>query len=95
MYTGRVLARWHGRRQDLDGTIKNGSQNWPTPRYLVRRAQRRLTITPDGFFAGSAWKYRRNGASSEVSAFSVQQFWEHLYRPDLVEQCSRAIRTPL
>ena len=45
-----------------------------------------LTITPKGFFAAS----RKGTAMLEVvrgfEPFSVMQFYDHLYRPDLVEQ---------
>lgn len=45
-----------------------------------------LTITPAGFFAGSAHGNDFLSVSKGLDVYSVDQFYSHLYRPDLVEE---------
>ena len=45
-----------------------------------------LTITPKGFFAASRRGTEMLGVVRGLEPFSVMQFYDHLYRPDLIEQ---------
>jgi WD40 repeat protein len=45
-----------------------------------------LTLTPEGFFATSAKGTEMLSVVRGLEAFSIMQFYDHLYRPDLVEQ---------
>lgn len=45
-----------------------------------------LTMTPKSFFAGTALAAERLSAVKGTDVFSIRQVWDHLYRPDLVEE---------
>jgi WD40 repeat protein len=45
-----------------------------------------LAMTPEGFFATSAKGTEMLGVVRGLEAFSIMQFYDHLYRPDLIEQ---------
>lgn len=45
-----------------------------------------LTITPAGFFAGSSFGSHHINVVQGLKAISVAQVFDHLYRPDLVEE---------
>ena len=45
-----------------------------------------LAITPKGFFAASRRGTAMLGVVRGLEPFSVMQFYDHLYRPDLIEQ---------
>ena len=75
----------------FDGTIKiwNAQTGDLVVTMIGGRDEEWLTITPEGFFAAS-----NNGLKSseyvsvvrDLEAYSVRQFYDHLYRPDLVAE---------
>ena len=71
----------------LDGTIRiwNPETGELIATLLGVREGEGLAITAAGFFAGSP-KARIFSAVRGLEVYSIAHFYEHLYRPDLVEQ---------